>query len=89
MTCPLCKLENPGSARVCDCGYSFATGAAPSVAASTTANALLRSMDRSLRAIKFVVVAWAVLTLIGLLAWLLRDGPAATSPQPARAAQEK
>jgi hypothetical protein len=47
-------------------------------------------MDRSLRAIKFVVVAWAVLTLIGLLAWLFRDAPATTAPPlPARAVQEK
>lgn len=32
MKCPLCKLENPEIARICDCGYLFATGSAPSVA---------------------------------------------------------
>lgn len=26
MQCPRCHLENPPSADVCDCGYSFATG---------------------------------------------------------------
>ena len=65
MKCPLCKLENPEIARTCDCGYSFATGSAPSVASLDTV--LLRSIDRSLRTIKLIVVSWAVLTAIGFI----------------------
>jgi len=72
MKCPLCKLESPESARTCDCGYSFATGSAPSVGASATSIELLRSIDRSLRTIKLIVVSWAVLTLIGFIVWLVR-----------------
>jgi hypothetical protein len=34
MECPSCKLINPAHALSCDCGYSFETGAAPSIDAS-------------------------------------------------------
>ena len=65
VTCPLCKLENPQGATRCDCGYMFAAAAGTLPQGSVHH---LESIDRSLRVIKYVIVAWAVLTVIG---WII------------------
>jgi hypothetical protein len=78
MNCPLCKLQSPEATRRCDCGYEFAAAYGSSstpgdVRQATTdpsASQYLRSIDSSVRTIKIVVVAWAVLTVIGLGIWL-------------------
>jgi hypothetical protein len=66
MRCPVCKLENPENARRCDCGHEFSA-----LGAARSAPDYLGSIDSSVRTIKFVVVAWAVLTVIGFTVWLL------------------
>jgi hypothetical protein len=80
MRCPVCRLESPENTRRCDCGHEFAAAYAasapstrigPIVAPDPSASLYLRSIDRNVRTIKFVVVAWAVLTVIGFVAWLL------------------
>jgi hypothetical protein len=78
--CPLCRLQSPENTRQCDCGYEFAaaygSAARPGIARTSTTDPTtaiyLRSIDRSLRTIKFVVVAWAVLTVIGFVVWFLK-----------------
>ena len=71
--CPLCKLESPENAVRCACGYEFAAlGAGVRVATADLQGSLyLRSIDHSLRTIKFVMAAWAVLTVIGLALLIL------------------
>ena len=64
MTCPSCKLENPPSASVCDCGYQFqsATG---HVMATQETSPYLASIDRSLKTIKNLMVLWLLLSIAG------------------------
>jgi hypothetical protein len=77
--CPRCKLENPENALQCDCGHEFAAAfarissgrLAPTATAEPSGSLYLRSIDNSLRAIKIVVLAWATLTVIGFVYWLL------------------
>jgi hypothetical protein len=79
MKCPQCRLENPESALQCDCGHEFAaafsraSSARPAQAAmaDSPASLYLRSIDSSLRTIRIVVLAWATLTVIGRVYWLL------------------
>lgn len=59
MTCPRCKLENPSSAMVCDCGYSL-DGRGEDQAVH-----YLRSIAESTNSIRKMVLCWIVLTLIG------------------------
>jgi hypothetical protein len=86
MRYPTCRLQNPQTARRCDCGYEFVTlqegpraGGLAAVPASGIASAgvlYLGSIDRSLRTIKILMVAWAAFTVLGfiylVLAGLLR-----------------
>jgi hypothetical protein len=73
--CPLCKLQSPENTRQCDCGYEFAgaygtaaqAGIARTATTDPTAAIYLRSIDQSVRTIKFIVVAWAILTVIGFV----------------------
>jgi hypothetical protein len=58
MTCPRCKLENPPGATVCDCGYLLSGVAAPSLDQ-------LDAIERHLRVIRNVLVAWFVLMIAG------------------------
>jgi hypothetical protein len=75
MKCPVCKLENPANALQCDCGHQFAAAYTKSSympeiradMADPSISGHLRSIDRSLRTIKIVVVAWAVLTFAGFV----------------------
>ena len=83
MKCPVCHLENPEAAAQCDCGYTL-TGS------KLDPNYHLRSIAESVQTIRRVVVCWAVLTIVGMIAWLavatLSWHPA---PEPVRAFQEK
>ena len=71
--CPLCKLESPENALRCSCGYEFAVlmAAAGVATADLPGSHYLRAIDHSLRTIRFVVVTWAVLTVIGLVLLVL------------------
>lgn len=63
MTCPSCKLENPATALRCDCGYAFG----PTAKTDPSLSLYLHSIDSSIRTIKWIIIAWAVLTVIGAL----------------------
>lgn len=63
MTCPNCHLENPAGASSCDCGYSFSGVRMPE------SDVNLKSIADSIRIIKNVVVAWAVLSVVGAVVW--------------------
>lgn len=67
MRCPSCKLENPATATRCDCGYPFS-----SASSDSQLSLYLWSIDNSLRTIRRIVVAWAVLTIIGACVWMVR-----------------
>ncbi len=63
MKCPSRSLENPSTAVRCDCGYSFSSAKADSAF-------YLHSLDRSVRIIKWIVVSWAAITVIGMFIWI-------------------
>jgi hypothetical protein len=64
MKCPACSLENPSTAKKCDCGFAFWGPQTESVAC-------LASIDRSLRTIKKILIWWFVLGLMGALLWFI------------------
>jgi hypothetical protein len=67
MECPRCRLENPPSAPVCDCGYSFVAKALNPAAAAA-------ALYRVAALYRLVIYAAAMqLALLALLMWL---GPA-------------
>ena len=57
MTCPVCGLVNPGSARVCDCGFDF--------------DALTGGAAVSLWKRYGIVLLLVSPIILGLLAWAL------------------
>ncbi len=77
MQCPRCHLENPPSADVCDCGYSFASGSyvrkpsGPSGTSSRTEPQKSRYAALETISTVFRVAAWlvaAALVLAGIAA---------------------
>ena len=69
MKCPICHLENPPTAELCDCGYSFAKRIQIRPAGIDRAELVeLRSIARSVRSIRTMVLFWTfVMIASGIL----------------------
>jgi len=65
MRCPNCKLENPPSATVCDCGYTFVSDSQ----SEGQSVYYLRSIAETVNSIKRLMEFWILLTLIGAVIW--------------------
>ena len=61
MTCPRCKLENPTSATVCDCGYAF------SGKGEDQNSYYLRTIAEAVNSIRRMILFWIVLTSVGAI----------------------
>jgi len=70
MQCPLCKRVRRENALRCDCGYEFNVFRAISrtAIADPPTSHYLRSIDRSLRTIRSVVITCAAVAVIALVA---------------------
>ena len=51
--------------------YKACTNCGTALGAATMAADPIESIAQSLRTIKFVVVSWAVLTVVGAVAWII------------------
>ncbi len=78
MMCPSCKLENPLSAMMCDCGYRFVPGSEISNG-GLTAHAVplqvdpgslyLRSIAASVDSIRKMILFWIVASIAAGVVW--------------------
>jgi hypothetical protein len=64
MKCPACRETNSPNAKKCNCGFAFWGPQTDSVAC-------LASIEKSLRAIRGILVWWFVLGMIGAVLWLI------------------
>lgn len=69
MRCPVCNLENPGTAGVCDCGYDFSTGVRN--AESNAAASLARDASRTVSLPAQLGLIFSVLGILTALVFLV------------------
>jgi len=68
MQCPSCQLENPPTAEVCDCGYSFTKRVQTRRTAADSPEVLeLRAIARSVKSIRTMALFWTCVMIVSAI----------------------